>query len=363
MKILVTGSSGLVGSRFLELSKYKDCLLTPDYPEFDITNSAMVKKFVAKYNPDFVIHLAAYTNVSEGENQRDNHTGPCWQINVEGTKNLLTALPAKTRYIHVSTDMVFPGTSDNPGPYPEAQEPERNSVNVTWYGYTKGEAEKLVNKKFGQQATILRIIYPVRAKYNLKLDYLRKPLKLFDEGKLYPIFNDQVVSISFVDEICSTLDKIIVQNAVGVYHAGSRDTSSPFELISYLLEKAREYAKLDQLILIAGHYEGVDERVREHLVDESISIGDYVLTGGEIPAMVITDAVTRLIPGVLEKPEAVEVESFSNSTVNREPDPTGNTYLEYPQYTRPEKFKSWKVPEVLLSGNHGEIERWRKSRH
>lgn len=114
-------------------------------------------------------------------------------------------------------------------------------------------------------------------------------------------------------------------------------------------KKAREYAKLDQLIIICGHYEGVDERVREHLVDEAVSVGDYVLTGGEIPAMIITDAVTRLIPGVLEKPEATEIESFSKEN-----------NLEYPQYTRPEEFKGWKVPEVLLSGNHDIIKKWRE---
>lgn len=121
---------------------------------------------------------------------------------------------------------------------------------------------------------------------------------------------------------------------------------------------AREFANLDQLIIICGHYEGVDERVREHLVDEAVSIGDYVLTGGEIPAMVITDAVTRLLPDVLAKSEATEIESFSN------PYPlTPNRYLEYPQYTRPEDFKGWKVPEVLLDGNHAEIKKWRNTKH
>lgn len=114
-------------------------------------------------------------------------------------------------------------------------------------------------------------------------------------------------------------------------------------------EKARSFAKIEHLIIIAGHYEGVDHRVHEHLVDEVISIGDYVLTGGEIPAMVITDAMVRLIPKVLEKPEATEIESFSQEGVT-----------EFPQYTRPETYKDWKVPEVLLSGNHKEIEKWRK---
>ena len=115
-------------------------------------------------------------------------------------------------------------------------------------------------------------------------------------------------------------------------------------------QKAKELSKLEHLILIAGHYEGVDHRVHEHLVDEVISIGNYVLTGGELPAMVIADAVVRLIPGAIE-PASLKEESHSKKG-----------YLEYPQYTRPEEYKSWKVPEVLLSGHHAEIKKWRKEK-
>ena len=112
---------------------------------------------------------------------------------------------------------------------------------------------------------------------------------------------------------------------------------------------AKRLAKLKDIIIICGHYEGVDERVRQELVDESISIGDYVLTGGEIPAMVIVDALTRLIPGVLGKEESLANESFDNNL------------LEYPHYTRPANFRGIKVPNVLLSGNHNNIETWRKA--
>jgi len=111
---------------------------------------------------------------------------------------------------------------------------------------------------------------------------------------------------------------------------------------------AQNLSKIAHLILICGHYEGFDERIRK-LVDEEISIGDYVLTGGEIPAMVMVDAVTRLIPGVLEKSEATKFESFS-------------PLLEYPQYTRPADFKSQKVPEILLSGDHQKIADWRQQK-
>ena len=119
---------------------------------------------------------------------------------------------------------------------------------------------------------------------------------------------------------------------------------------TFTQEKAKELAKLDHLVLIAGHYEGFDERIRENIIDEEISIGDYVLTGGEIPAMTVIDAVVRLIPGVLDK-EAKENESFSKKGL-----------LDYSQYTRPSDYKGWEVPEVLLSGNHAEIEKWRKEK-
>lgn len=120
-------------------------------------------------------------------------------------------------------------------------------------------------------------------------------------------------------------------------------------------QMAIEFSQLQQLILICGHYEGVDQRVADHLVDEEISIGDYVLTGGELPAMVIVDAVTRLVPSVI-KPESLTEESFGMSKTGTKP----AKMLEYPQYTRPEDFQGWKVPDVLLSGNHKKIEDWRK---
>lgn len=111
---------------------------------------------------------------------------------------------------------------------------------------------------------------------------------------------------------------------------------------------AEELAREEHLILICGHYEGVDERVRLALVTREISIGDYVLTGGELPAMVIIDAVTRLLPGVLGAPEGAREDSFAMGL------------LEYPQYTRPRSFRGLEVPEVLLSGNHEQIRRWRR---
>lgn len=122
--------------------------------------------------------------------------------------------------------------------------------------------------------------------------------------------------------------------------------------------KAKKLSRLKHLILICGHYEGVDQRFVENYVDEEISIGDFVLTGGEIPAMVIVDSITRLIPGVLEKPEAIANESFSSDSSLITPH--SSLLLEYPHYTRPEEFEGKKVPKILLSGNHAEISKWRK---
>jgi len=113
---------------------------------------------------------------------------------------------------------------------------------------------------------------------------------------------------------------------------------------------AEVYSREDHLILVAGHYEGVDQRVADHLVDDEVSIGDYVLTNGALAALVVTDAIVRLIPGVLGDKDSAAQDSFATGL------------LDYPQYTRPDSFRDWKVPDVLLSGNHAAIEAWRRHR-
>jgi tRNA (guanine37-N1)-methyltransferase len=116
-------------------------------------------------------------------------------------------------------------------------------------------------------------------------------------------------------------------------------------------EKAEELAKMENLVFVCGHYEGVDQRIADHLVDEEISIGDFVTTGGELPAMTMIDSIIRLIPGVLGKDESSSEESFSESL---------NRKIEYPQYTRPSDYKGWKVPEELLSGDPKLIDKFKK---
>lgn len=131
-----------------------------------------------------------------------------------------------------------------------------------------------------------------------------------------------------------------------LFHAGGK------QLIE---SKTKEYANLERLVLVCGRYEGIDERVLDYCVDEVVSLGPYVLTGGEIPAMAVVDAVSRHIKGVLGNEESSEDESFND-----------DKSIEYPQYTRPEEFEShdgkiWRVPDILLSGNHEKIKKWRES--
>ena len=240
--VLVTGSEGMIGSRFVELYPDRNSLHIPRQIEFDITDENQVKAIIKSYDFKAVIHFAAYTNVGEAEKQRDKKDGDCWKVNVEGTRNLVEAVkPYKNmvHFIQISTDMVFPGDKFDPGPYLENHPSETDSNRVTWYGFTKAEGERLVKKELGENSTILRLIYPVRAKFEGKLDYLRRPLKLFDEGKLYPMFTNQKVSITFIDEACHALDRIISGNHYGVFHASSSDTTTPHEVVSYLLEKVR----------------------------------------------------------------------------------------------------------------------------
>lgn len=147
--------------------------------------------------------------------------------------------------------------------------------------------------------------------------------------------NDTPVTAAFDPD---TLTKVVLLSASG----------KPYDQ-----KKAGQFSQLGHLILICGHYEGVDERIKKY-IDEEISVGDFVTTGGEIPAMLITDSVTRLLTGVL-KTGVTDDESFSLSSTE------GEIYLEYPHYTKPAIFENMSVPEVLLSGNHKKIQEWRKN--
>jgi tRNA (guanine37-N1)-methyltransferase len=144
-----------------------------------------------------------------------------------------------------------------------------------------------------------------------------------------------------------------VESVLGIASGQAQPPSIPVILLTpqgrvFTQRVAEELSRHERIALLCGRYEGVDERIREHLVTDEISVGDYVLTGGELPALLIIDAVSRLIPGVLGDPTGAEDDSHSMGL------------LEYPHYTKPSGFRGWKVPEVLLSGDHGKIEKWRR---
>jgi dTDP-4-dehydrorhamnose reductase len=268
-KILVTGADGLVGSRFVELFPEIKLLLTPSEKVLDLTNAKAVSDYFKKNNIGKVVHFAAYTDVGRAETERGDRDGLCWSVNVLGTRNLLQAVNDKNvQFIHISTDMVFSGSEEDPGPYSEKHEPEKDESKITWYGYTKLEAEKLVRKQYGKEATIVRLIYPVRANYKKKLDYLRKPLKLYKEGKLYPLFNDQQITIAYIDEIAELLNKILSIGIEGVFHVSSKDTTNPYELISFLIEKLYGESYLEQV------------RLNEFLKKNNLSSVRYPKYGG-----------------------------------------------------------------------------------
>jgi tRNA (guanine37-N1)-methyltransferase len=144
-----------------------------------------------------------------------------------------------------------------------------------------------------------------------------------------------------------------VESVLGPVAAGTQPVEVPIILLTpqgrvFTQRVAEELSRYERIALLCGRYEGVDERIRQHLVTDEISVGDFVLTGGELPALIVIDAVARLIPEVLGDPTGAEDDSHSMGL------------LEYPHYTRPPEFRGWKVPEILLSGDHAKIEKWRR---
>lgn len=242
MKLLVTGGDGLVGSHFIENYPALDnnaIVLSPTSEELNIVDQTSVKNFFKINNPNAIIHFAAFTDVSKAEAERNNKKALCWSINVEGTANLVRAMVNhQTYFIYISTDVVFSGLKENPGPYSENHPTEENSELLSWYGWTKREAEKLIVNNLANSA-ILRISNPVRAKYNKRLDYTRKILNQFDTAKLYPMFEDQYLTLTYINEVTKTLKLLLKKRLNGIYHVSSSNIFTPYKLAGLLIELAR----------------------------------------------------------------------------------------------------------------------------
>ncbi|OGM87922.1 hypothetical protein A2594_01505 [Candidatus Woesebacteria bacterium RIFOXYD1_FULL_41_28] len=237
-KVLVIGGSGMVASRFVDLVKENFEITSADEKTLDITNEDAVKNFFEKNPFDVVINFAAFTNVDGAESEKGNTDGLVWNLNVNGPKYLAGVCKNKDIFlIHISTDFVFPGSKLFPGPYSEDSSLPESQDGIGWYGWTKNRAEKAVADS-GSRYAIVRYGYPFRADaYDLKLDWARNLLKLYNEQKLYPLFTDQVQSVVFIDDLAVPFAKIIDNEFQGVFHIASKDTTSPHEIGSYLLEK------------------------------------------------------------------------------------------------------------------------------
>ena len=199
---------------------------------------------------------------------------------------------------------------------------------------------KVDDYTYGGGAGMLMQAQPVYDCYQYVLSCISKKRECNNE-----ISGTQIQTYS--DEIACTKNREYTDEITDSNHCGCRTLYVTPQGRPFTQEMARTYAQCDDLVILCGHYEGVDERVLEEIGAERVSIGDYVLTGGELPAMVIADAVARLVPGVLSNEESAQTESFDDGL------------LEYPQYTRPEVWRERRVPEILLSGDHAKVDAWR----
>lgn len=234
---LVIGADGLVGSRFVEL-KGKKQVLTPSIDELDITNEDSIRGYFENNEFDVCVNFAAFTNVDEAEKQRDDKTGLAWVLNIEGAKNIAKVCHDFERFlIHISTDFVFPGTKEYPGPYEEDAKTPDSPDEISWYGWTKLEGERRVIEE-NPESAIVRISYPYyAAPYEQKTDFAKKIIELYDKDELYPLFEDQVMSPLYVDDLVEVIEKLAEKKFPGIYHAVAADQATYWDFGSYLVEK------------------------------------------------------------------------------------------------------------------------------
>ena len=237
-KVAVIGGTGMVASRFIELSGKNFDITSIDEKTLDITDREAVELYFNSNKFDSIINFAAYTDVDGAETQNGDEKGLVWKLNVGGSQNL-AEVSSKNGIclIHISTDFVFPGNMSYPCPYFEDSKLPENPDGIGWYGLTKNRAENAVSN-INPQASIVRYGYPFRASpFELKLDWARNLIRLYDEQKLYPLFDDQIYSILFIDDLVKPLSKIIEERVFGIFHIASSNTTNPYETGKCLLEK------------------------------------------------------------------------------------------------------------------------------
>ena len=223
--LLMTGATGLVGSRFVEMFADKYQVANIDLASgIDITNRDHVAKFIAGYQTDVLIHLAAFTNTAEAFKQAGDKNGICYKVNVEGTRNIAEACQTHhIHLVHVSTDFVFDGQKETPYTEGDPRTP------IEWYGETKAIAEEVVEKS-GASYTIVRFSYPYRAKFELKPDIVTKIRSALGSNTLHPQFSDTTITPTFIDDIARGFDVLAEKKVPGIFHLTGSTSLSPYEL-------------------------------------------------------------------------------------------------------------------------------------
>lgn len=224
--LIVTGLSGMIGDRFRELYGHKYNFENFDITEgVDITDEKQVRERVANSEAEIILHLAAFTDVDAAEKQKDDKEGSCYKVNVTGTQNIVTAAKEHGKYvIFISTDFIFDGTKKKP--YTEEDIPKP----LNWYGQTKAWGEEIVRSQMDRNFSIIRISYPFRGNYAPKLDIVRKIIKGLKEDNLGPLFNDNFITPTFIDDLCKVFFMFTLKRPRGVFHATGSSFMSTYDL-------------------------------------------------------------------------------------------------------------------------------------
>lgn len=247
-KILLTGGSGLIGSYFIKnySERFKnDKVIFPSHKEMDITNLDSIKRYFEANKPEVAIHFAAFRDANEAEKQRGDKTNSVWKINVDGSTNIAKVCREYGVYlIHISTDYVFSGHKQNQGPYSEKDEPNDSAGLLSWYGVTKREAERVLLKNFNN-AAIVRICNITRPANNPELDYVGKILWLYGKKKIYPMFNDQYLTLTYIPALVDLIVELIRVSLPGIFHVSTPGLVTPHQVANYLIEQV--YGKNNEI--------------------------------------------------------------------------------------------------------------------
>lgn len=231
--IFVTGGGGFVGGNFLAAPPPGFRIVAPRHAEVDILDKHQLRQIFQAVKPDIVINFAAFRNATAAEAQRGDKKGAVWRTNVTGVRHLRDLAHAYDSFlIHISTDMVFGGSHSRRGPFRERDVADTHIDALSWYGWTKAEAERLlVNER---KTAIVRIGNVTQPIYDPTRDYVGKIAYLHDQKKLYPLFDDQYLTLTAIPTLLSVIHALIDQQKAGVYHVGSTNVFTPYMLGRYL---------------------------------------------------------------------------------------------------------------------------------